>query len=433
MFFPGKPSHRNMLVGNALEHYDSALFALLSPYFATLFFPSHDPVMSLFLTYGIFLVGIVMKPFGSLFFGYIGDSWGRKEALFFSLFGMSCVTMLMGLLPTYALLGWAAPLLLCVGRAFQNFFSAGESVGGAIFVLENTDDEKQLRLSGWYGASSVAGVFLASCSVAILAHFNLVESHWRIAYLIGGVTGWFAYRVRRTLIDDSYTPPKGSHPSLKSCLTSIGRAPGVFLALVVAAGFFYACHVMAVILMNGFIPLISDLSKSTMIQLNTILLFLDMLLLPLIGNFAMGCDKNRLMLSATAGAVMMAVLAPLFLNAPSLTGVVVFRILLVVVSTSFAAPFHAWSQTLVSPVHRYTILSLSYAIGTQLLGGSTASLSLWLFKTTGIHSSVMWFWAFLALIASGAVVYAKRSNPVPHCSPGAAPGAAPLAEASDST
>src|SRR5579862_656680 len=109
------------IIGNIFEHYDSALFGLLAPFIASLFFETQDPVTALILTYGMLPLGILFRPLGSLFFGWIGDHWGRRQALFLSLTGMGVATVLMGCLPTYATAGIYAPLLLALCRILQNF------------------------------------------------------------------------------------------------------------------------------------------------------------------------------------------------------------------------------------------------------------------------------------------------------------------------
>src|SRR5579872_7035410 len=125
------------MIGNLLEHYDRALFGLLAPFIAPLFFEGKDPLTALILTYGMLPLGILSRPLGSLFFGWIGDRFGRREALFYSLLGMAFTTIGIGFLPIYAQIGALAPLLLAFGRLLQNFFDAGETAGGAIAVLEN--------------------------------------------------------------------------------------------------------------------------------------------------------------------------------------------------------------------------------------------------------------------------------------------------------
>ncbi len=123
----------SMLLGNLFEHYDTALFSLLSPFLASLFFPNQDPLTALILTYCIIPLGMIIRPLGSLVFGYIGDTLGRKEALVLSLFGMAIVTGAMGFLPTYHQVGFLAPILLSLGRIFQNFLLREKQWGSNLF------------------------------------------------------------------------------------------------------------------------------------------------------------------------------------------------------------------------------------------------------------------------------------------------------------
>ena len=120
------------VLGNLFEHYDTALFGLLTPFLAPLFFPDHDPVSALILTYGIIPLGMVARPFGSLIFSYIGNTYGRRNALFLSLFGMGLVSASIAFTPTYFQAGVFAPMLLFLGRLLQNLFASGEIIGGAV-------------------------------------------------------------------------------------------------------------------------------------------------------------------------------------------------------------------------------------------------------------------------------------------------------------
>src|SRR5204862_5975364 len=89
-------------LGNFFEHYDTALFGFLSPFLAPLIFPDKEPIVALILTYAIIPLGMLARPIGSLVFGYIGDVYGRKQALFLTLAGMSCVSGCIAFTPTYS-------------------------------------------------------------------------------------------------------------------------------------------------------------------------------------------------------------------------------------------------------------------------------------------------------------------------------------------
>ncbi len=391
----------SMLLGNLFEHYDTALFSLLSPFLAPLFFPGKDPLTALILTYAIIPLGMMARPIGSLVMGYIGDTKGRKKALILSLSGMAVVTACMGLLPTYQQAGFLAPVLLSLGRIFQNFFGAGETMGGAIYLIENSSGKRQDLTSGFYSASTVAGILLASGGVSILCALDCIQESWRLLYFLGCSTALFACFLRTKV---SFTPPKSIRPpsesslmfTFKSCWTM--RQP-LFL-IAIAAGFSYASYTLALVMINGFIPLISSVSQAEIVHLNTILLAIDFILLPLFGFLASQFSREKMMMSAGACAFLSGL--PLFwgLEGASLYGIILIRLILVVIGVWFSAPFHAWTQNLVPPAHRYTVISFGYAIGCQIFGGPSAAISLWLFQKTGWITSVAWYWMCLGSLIS---------------------------------
>ncbi len=390
----------SMLLGNLFEHYDAALFSLLSPFLAPLFFPEQDPLTALILTYCIIPLGMIARPIGSLVFGYIGDTRGRKEALVISLSGMAIVTGSMGFLPTYHQAGILAPILLSIGRVFQNFFAAGEIMGGAIYLIENSPESYKDMISSVYNSSTVAGVLLASAGVSALCALNLVQDYWRCLYFAGCLTAVCVAFLRIKMPLKSLLVNLSPESSFKSILQSCWNRRQALAAIAIASGFSYASYSLSLVMMNGFAPLVSAVSKTEMMHLNTFLLGLDFLLLPLFGMLAKRFSREKMM--TLSGVLAMLSGLPLFwlLEGASLFTVIFIRFLLVMIGVCFSAPLHAWSQNLVPPSHRYTVISLGYAIGTQLLGGPMAAVSLWLFQKTNWITSVGWYWMILGLIAS---------------------------------
>lgn len=388
----------SVLLGNLFEHYDSALFSLLSPYLAPLFFPGTDPLSALILTYCIIPLGMLARPIGSLVFGYIGDVKGRKEALVLSLSGMAAITGCLAFTPTYFQAGIAAPILLSLGRVIQNFFASGESIGGAILLIENSPESQHTMASSLYSASTIAGILLASLGVSFLCALNLIQECWRLLYLLGSATAIFACILRMKL--DLPAPTKLAISSFVSNLKSCWEMRGPFLTIAVAAGFSYASYTMALVMLNGFIPLISSITQDQMIHLNTFLLLIDFLLLPLFGLLASRYSRSSVMICAGAVAVVSGVPLLWLLEQNSFALVVAVRLCLVVIGVWFSAPFHAWSQELIPSAHRYTVVSLAYAIGSQLFGGPTAVVSLWLFQQTGIMATAALYWMLLGCLSS---------------------------------
>lgn len=347
--------------------------------------------MALILTYAMIPLGMIARPLGALLFGYIGDRYGRERALFYTLGGMSLISCCIAFSPPFA-------LIFCLGRIAQNFLAAGEAMGGAIFLLENAPEKRHDLLSSLYNATTIGGILLASGGVAALHSF---EEGWRFLYLAGSLTAFFGFMIRRKATVITTNPV----PFRFSVLWSQRKA---LLWIALSAGFSYANYSISLVLMNGFIPLITSITKTEMMRINTFLLVLDFAALPLFGWIASKITREKLMLYSSLGVVACGI--PLFLLLPyaSLAGIIAIRICLVLFGVAFFAPFHAFAQQLVPPACRYAVVSIGYAIGTQLLGGPTSAISLWLFKQTGMVSAVCWYWVLLGFFS--ALAFSTKIN-----------------------
>ena len=398
----------NACLGNLFEHYDTALFGFLSPFLAPLIFPDKEPIVALILTYAIIPLGMLARPIGSLVFGYIGDVYGRKQALFLTLAGMSFVSGCIAFTPTYSQVGVLAPIIFCIGRALQNFLAAGETMGGAIFLLENSSEKRHDLFSSLYSASTMGGHLLASLGVFLLGYYNLTTSGWRFLYLFGCITALFGCLIRRS--------PHTMQPSVKISHTvtnlrnTLWTHRKALVCIMITSGFASATYSIALVLMNGFIPLVSTLSKTEVMKINTYLLLLDFCALPFFGWVAYKVPREKLMLSASLGVVLFAIPLILSLKGSLLMGVIGVRMAFVIFGVAFFAPFHAWAQQLIPSTCRYAVISLGYALGTQALGSPTAALALWCFQKTGMISSVVWYWMFLGLLSSGIIARALRKK-----------------------
>jgi MFS family permease len=394
------------VIGNIFEHYDNALFGLLAPFLAPLFFHSQDPFTALFLTYAMIPMGMIARPFGSLCFGLIADRIGRRQALFWSLSGMAATTIALGFLPTSKEVGALAPILLGLLRLIQSFFAAGETTGGAVFVLEHTDIQKRSFMSSVIDASSIGGILLASGIITLFSSQGTMEAIWRYLFWTGGITGVIGIFLRMSEKEPQEFVPSENF-SLFHALYSNKRA---FLSIILASGFSYTTYALSFILMNGYIPLVTSLTKGDLMKANTMLLGLDLFLLPFFGFIANRFGKEKIMLIGAISSIVCAI--PLFsLIGPSSTllSVTLIRLFIVLSGVAFAAPYHAWALEQVPPHCRSTLLCVGYTLGSQIIGTPTMVISLMTYHYTG------WIGApslYLMLVASGALFslhLAKRS------------------------
>jgi MFS family permease len=191
-------------LGGALEFYDFIIFVFFAPVIGQLFFPATIPEwLRQLQTFGIFAAGYLARPLGGIIMAHFGDLLGRKRMFTLSVLLMSVPTLLMGLLPTYASIGMAAPVLLLAFRVMQGAAVGGEVPGAWVFVSEHVPSRHIGYACGTLTAGLTAGILLGSLIAAgVNKHFapaEVADFAWRIPFLLGGVFGLFSVYLRRWL------------------------------------------------------------------------------------------------------------------------------------------------------------------------------------------------------------------------------------------
>ncbi|WP_338762989.1 MFS transporter [Massilia sp. METH4] len=191
-------------LGGALEFYDFIIFVFFATTIGALFFPPAMPDwLRLFQTFGIFAAGYIVRPLGGMVMAHFGDLLGRKKMFNLSILLMALPTLAIGLLPTYAAAGLAAPLLLLLMRVLQGAAVGGEVPGAWVFVSEHVPERRIGFACGTLTAGLTCGILLGSLmATAINSAFTpeqVTQFAWRIPFLLGGVFGLGAMFLRRWL------------------------------------------------------------------------------------------------------------------------------------------------------------------------------------------------------------------------------------------
>jgi len=191
-------------LGGALEFYDFIIFVFFANAIGQLFFPPGMPDwLRLLQTFGIFAAGYVVRPLGGIVMAHFGDLLGRKRMFTFSILLMSVPTLAIGLLPTYASIGLAAPLLLLLMRVLQGAAVGGEVPGAWVFVAEHVPARRTGYACGTLTAGLTFGILLGSLVATGLNTAykpdDVLAGAWRIPFLLGGVFGLGAMYLRRWL------------------------------------------------------------------------------------------------------------------------------------------------------------------------------------------------------------------------------------------
>lgn len=194
------------LIGTTIEWYDFILYTSLAGLiFNKLFFPASDPVVSLVLAYATFAVGFITRPIGGAFFGHFGDRIGRKPLLVLTLSMMGVATFLIGLVPTYASIGIAAPLMVIALRLIQGFAMGGEWGGAVLMAFEYAPPEKRGFYASFPQIGFALGLCLSTGAITLLSSTLSDEQFlawgWRCAFLVSIVLLAVGLFIRLTLVE----------------------------------------------------------------------------------------------------------------------------------------------------------------------------------------------------------------------------------------
>jgi MHS family proline/betaine transporter-like MFS transporter len=210
-------------LGSGLEFYEFITYGVFSPYIAANFFPASDPLTSLILTFGVFGVGYLSRPLGGLILAHYGDRRGRRGLFVFSVLAMSISTLIMALLPSYASVGIAAPLMLIALRLVQGACIGGELACAVTYVVEAVPQRRGLVCGILFGTTGAGTILAIGVSVLLQKWLSAAEMQsygWRLAFIMGSVLGIATYWVRRALQES---------PEFLRIKSSVHKVPLLFL------------------------------------------------------------------------------------------------------------------------------------------------------------------------------------------------------------
>jgi MHS family alpha-ketoglutarate permease-like MFS transporter len=379
--------------GNLVEWFDFYVYAFCAIYFAPAFFPSGNPTTQLLNTAGVFAAGFLMRPIGGFLFGRIADKHGRRTAMLISVTMMCGGSLLIAVLPTYAMVGTVAPLLLLVARLLQGLSVGGEYGTAATYMSEVALQGKR----GFYGSfqyvTLIGGQLLAVVTVVILQQF-LTEAElkawgWRIPFVIGAAAALTALYLRNSLAETSTQATrqnreagtiKGLMKHKRAFLNVLGFTAGGSL-------FFYAFTTY----MQKYLVNTAGMDTRTASAVMTWALLAYMLMQPLFGALSDRIGRRNSMLCfgvlTTVGTVpIMHALADV--TSPyAAFGLIIIALAIASFYTSISGLIKA--EMFPTEVRALGV-GLSYAIGNAAFGGSAEYVALWL-KSAGVESSFYWY------------------------------------------
>ena len=404
------------LVGTAVEFYDFYIYATAaSLVFGPLFFPSDNPSAQLLAAYASFAVAFIARPIGALVFGHYGDRIGRKSTLVASLLLMGGSTLAIAFVPTYASIGWVAPVLLCALRFGQGFGLGGEWGGAALLAVENAPPGWRARFGMFPQLGAPVG-FIAANGLFLLLGLWLSEADfqswgWRLPFLASALLVAVGLWVRLKLTETPAFAAMAAHgppPAIPiaELLRDHWRATlGGSLGVIACFAIFYLSTAFAL----GFGTTKLGYSRETFLSVQLVAILFLAAGIVLSGWLSDRFDPRRVLIGGCLAAVATGlVLAPL-MQSGSLLLVGLFLSLALFVMGFVYGPLGAWLPGLFPARVRYTGASMAFNAG-GILGGGLAPIIAQALADRGGLAPVGWYLAASA-IASLVAVWSLKSAP----------------------
>jgi MHS family proline/betaine transporter-like MFS transporter len=371
------------VVGNMLEWYDFALFGFFAAQIGAHFFPATNPTASLLAAYGTFAAGFLMRPIGGAFFGWIGDKFGRKQALLWSVLAMALPSFAIGLLPSEATIGLAAPVLLLIFRLLQGLAVGGEYMASSVFLVEGALPGKRGLMGAWSPFGCFAGTLLGSAAGLIvnttLSPNEVMAYGWRVPFLFGLLVALGGIVIRRNFVEKVPHQPPAKSPLGESFRNHWRTIVHLILLVAGLSVGFYTTFVYSA----TWLKQVAGVSAKTMFEINTIAMAVSLGAVLLAG--ALSDRFGRRPVIAVVSGLLMVLSYPLMSLMTGGQWIAVFAGQLVLsLLVSAASGVLAATMAELAPWRvRCTVLSISYNFGVALLGGTTPLVAAWLVSKTG--------------------------------------------------
>lgn len=389
------------LLGEVMEWYDFTVYAFFALIIASQFFPSDNHFVSVTAAFAAFAVGFLMRPLGAIFFGYIGDNFGRKKVLYYSIFMMAIPSLIIGLMPTYATIGVMAPLFLVLMRMFQGLSVGGEHTGSVIYLAELAEHKNRAISAVIPFVGSILGILLGSLvGVLIYSIFDdktVNDWAWRLPFIFGVVISLVGVMIRKTLPDShEVSKEKAEKKDIKKILKeNMASFVKVFLMNLTLAVGFYTVFIYNPIWMQKFLHVSKDFS----LEINSISLFITIIAMFISAYVSNIVGRKPMLIVASAGLTLFS--HPLYELMLSdtyhhiLLGQGAFAILI----GAFIGVIGVVMVELFPSNIRVSAVSIPYNLSFAIFGGTVPMIATWLIHTSGDSMAIAWYISGASLIS----------------------------------
>lgn len=406
-------------IGNGIEWMDYAMYGFLAPVLGAVFFPSDNPTTQLLTAFATFALAFVVRPFGSMIFGPMGDRIGRKKTLAAIIILMSGATFLIGCLPTYAAIGVAAPILLILLRLLQGLSAGGETGTAYTFLAEYAPEKRRGFFTSFGNVSAFIGALFGSSLVTVgfltLGDSGMESWGWRVPFLLAGPLGLVGLYLRLKIEETpEFQAIEGEQELEKAPLREAVRN---HWRAMIRCGLVGAMHGVGFYTVLTYLP--SFLSKIATIGSaaafigSSVALIAAIITLPFVGSLSDRIGRRPVIIATCCAYILLAYPIFYMLSTGNLVAALAALAVLGVIFGSYAsAPFAFMAEMFPAKV-RVSCYSLGFNIFSALLAGPTAFIAVYLVDRTGSGTAPAFYVMFVAVLALIATLLSSETAKEP--------------------
>ena len=372
-------------IGNALEFFDFVVFSFFAATIGKLFFPAANPTTQLLLSFATYGVGFFLRPFGGIVLGAYADRRGRKRATILTLMLMALGTLMIGLAPTYAQIGYFGPLAIVIGRLVQGF-SAGGEVGASTTLLSESAPVEQRGFYGSWQLASQGLAVLAAAGIAFainstMTHAAVISWGWRVPFVSGILIVPLGLWLRSALEETHANEDDAKTAQVSSLLAVFsGHWRRLLLGVMLIVGG-TAANAIIVLYMANYAVSQLHMSPASGLLAGLMAGIVTLIAAPMAG--ALSDRIGRRMVAGASYLLIALLIYPAFLllntSATIFTLLAVVAVLGTLNATGGAPAITSLTEIFPAPV-RATGMSLVYALGVAIFGGFGQFIVTWLIR-----------------------------------------------------